>query len=71
VTHTAHTWDYRDRPAEVDQYAVSGTASTLTATAHYAFNAADQRITKALDSNADGSVETWEAYTYDGANMVW
>jgi hypothetical protein len=49
-----------------DAYGVT----TSDAVYMYAYNASDQRVTKSIDADADGTPETLQGFVYDGVNLA-
>jgi hypothetical protein len=56
---TLYTWDHRNRLTDLTDQAADG---TVTQHVHCSYNAADQRIAKQIDSNADGTYEQTPAH---------
>jgi hypothetical protein len=69
VQQTGYTWDYRNRLVAVT-YDDDGNYVTLPELYQYAYNAADQRVTRALIPDFYGSPETLEGFVYDGVNLA-
>ncbi len=69
LEHDVYTWDFRNRMTEVQDYTVSGTASTLVQTINLGYDAFDERVSETVTNNTASAVIYSQKFIYDGDNL--